>query len=533
MSNNLPAETDVLIVGMGPVGATLACFLGRYGVRTLVIDREADIYTAPRAIALDNEALRVLQNVGLSDEAFERVHIPVVRMQSPYVGFFAQMNMAKTIDCHPALVTFFQPDLERALRDQLSAYEHVCAASCVELTGLTQDASGVRAQLRLPDGSAHAVASKFLIGADGANSAVRAAIGQEFVGQSYDEDWLIVDARNVPDNIDHVEFICNPRRPVPHMVAPGGRTRWEFMLRSDENASEMERDEVIRKLLAPWGDSEKFIIERKAVYRFQARSCARYSQGNVFVAGDAAHVTPPFAGQGLVSGLRDAANLSWKLAYALKGLGDHRILQSYDVERRPHAIKMIDLARGMGQLIMPRNALKAIALQGSFKILRLIPGIRQFLDDFRPKPKNAFEAGLFVRGKGKIRRGSMMPQLYLRDAGNRLHRSDTVLGDGFCLIALGKPPQLERTTAERWQALGGRVMSWHRIQTPMGRDQFLIEPEDGAALSVPEGWCVLVRPDRVVCHDGPLGDADRLVNDVLALMKAPVPVQQQEEGFAA
>ena len=350
-----PEDVDVLIVGYGPVGAAIAGLLGRYGARTLVVDRLPDIFLLPRAIALDNEALRILQMVGLAEDAFAKVVIPHVRMHCPHVGEFGRINTAGTIDGHPKLVTFYQPELERALRAHAERQPGVTARTGVEMVRFSEDRDGVRVVLRTSAGVEAVVRTRYLVGADGASSNVRTAIDLDFEGETYSEDWLIVDALGVPDNIDHVEFLCNPDRPTPHMVAPGGRTRWEFMLKPGETPEEMEKDSTIASLLMPWAKADEIRIERKAVYRFHARVCKRFSKGRVFLAGDAAHVTPPFAGQGLVAGLRDAANLAWKLAWVVRGRASEAILDTYDQERRPHAAKMIRLAKFMGQLVMPRE----------------------------------------------------------------------------------------------------------------------------------------------------------------------------------
>ncbi|MDF5954741.1 FAD-dependent monooxygenase [Pseudomonas aeruginosa] len=230
------------------------------------------------------------------------------------------------------------------------------------------------ARLRSELGQSHSVRARYLIGADGASSKVRGLIGQEFEGHSYAEDWLIVDAcGRERQAIDHVEFICDHRRPTPHMPAPGGRERWEFMLQPGETREQMEDAERIGQLLERWIEPSQLNIERKAVYRFHARCCERFQNGRVFLIGDAAHITPPFVGQGLVAGLRDAANLAWKLAWVLQGRAAPAILDSYDGERRPHAREMIDLAKFMGRLIMPRNAWLALFGHGLMRALSLIP----------------------------------------------------------------------------------------------------------------------------------------------------------------
>jgi 3-(3-hydroxy-phenyl)propionate hydroxylase len=522
-----PREVDVLVVGYGPVGAAMACLLGRYGSRTLVIDKAADILVAPRAIALDNEALRILQLAGLADDAFARVAIPYVRMLCPHVGEFAKIDTSGEIDGHPKLVTFYQPDLERALRNQAATYESVTAATGVELLCFVDEGGAVRATVRTADGEEHTVIAKFLVGADGANSTVRAAIGQSFVGNTYAEDWLIVDAVGVAGDFDHVEFLCDPKRPTPHMIAPGGRMRWEFMLQPGESREEMEKDDTIRRLLAPWADAREIEIERKAVYRFHARSCERYHCGRVFLVGDAAHVTPPFVGQGLVSGLRDAANLAWKLAWVVEARAHPSILDSYDQERRPHATKMIALAKLMGQLVMPRSAASAVLIHGAMKLARRVPGLHAYTEELGAKPQPRFDRGLFVRSRrgSRSRRGGVIPQFRVRTPEGHVRPSDDVFGPAFALIGFGADgadalARLDATTRRRWTELGGIVVG---IVPPERRERrengVCVTLDDaGSPELVRRSWCAVVRPDRTVLHDGPAPQLESVVRESLGIL---------------
>ncbi|MCX7071320.1 MAG: bifunctional 3-(3-hydroxy-phenyl)propionate/3-hydroxycinnamic acid hydroxylase [Gammaproteobacteria bacterium] len=522
MSFPIPSRVDVLIVGYGPVGAALGCLLGRYGVTTLIVDKADDILMAPRAIALDNEALRILQMAGLAHDAFDKVAIPNVRMHSPYVGEFARINTTGSIDGHPKLVTFYQPDLERALRRQIATHGCVTARGGIEMTHFVDTGDGVQASLIGHDGQRMTVETRYLIGADGAGSAVRKAIGQAFSGQTYSEDWLIVDARMPPGTFDHVEFLCNPDRPTPHMVAPGGRIRWEFMLKPGETREQMESDATIQRLLAPWATTGELSIERKAVYRFHARSCARYSKGRVFLIGDAAHITPPFVGQGLVSGLRDAANLGWKLAWVLRGQASAKILDSYDRERRPHAAKMIRLAKFMGRMVMPSNAAVAIAIHGFMRLLRLIPGLRAFFEELGVKPQNRYPDGLFVKGRGRLPRGGMLPQGLVRDPGGACRPSDDALGPNLTLLGFGLDPDrhLDSATRADWQARGGRIAQISMSGEALYRGDNAFDELANTLLpgAAPYGWCAVIRPDRQIIHDGPIGDAARLVRESIAVL---------------
>ena len=524
MTQPIPETVDVLIVGYGPVGAAVTALLGRYGVRTLVVDKAADILIAPRAIALDNEALRILQMVGLEEDAFEKVAIPHVRMHCPHVGEFARVNTSGSVDGHPKLVTFYQPELEGALRKQAHSHASVSSLSSTEMLDFVEGGDSVRVTLKLADGSERVVRTRYLVGADGAGSNVRKAIGQDFGGKTYAEDWLIVDAQNVPGTFDHVEFICDPRRPTPHMIAPGGRIRWEFMLQPGETREEMEQDATIASLLAPWAKSGELKIERKAVYRFHARSCARYSKGRVFLVGDAAHITPPFVGQGLVAGLRDAANLAWKLAWVVKGLASPAILDSYDQERRPHATKMIALAKLMGGLVMPRSRFTAILIHGTMALLRRIPPLRRFLEELGVKPKNEFGQGLFARGHARLRRGGPLPQAWVRRADGEIVLSDEALGSGLALVGFGVSPDADLSVETRasWSRHGGSTVQVCQRGESVHRGPQAFEDVDNQLVpgSAPYGWCAVVRPDRTVLHDGPIAHVDRIVRESLALLGA-------------
>ena len=525
----LPPEVDVLVVGYGPAGAVIANLLGLYGVRALVVDKSREVFMAPRAIALDNEALRVLQLAGLEESDFAKIAIPYVRMLSPYLGEFARINTLGEIDGHPKLVTFYQPELEEALRRRASRFAGIRTALGVALTGVVESADGVTATLDVGGGRTCSVRARYLIGADGASSLVRQLIGQQFEGQTYAEDWLIVDARGVSHPIDHVEFICNHRRPTPHMTAPYNRERWEFMLLPGETRAEMESDVRVGQLLAPWGKPADMTVERKAVYRFHARTARAFRKGRIFLAGDAAHVTPPFVGQGLVAGLRDVANLSWKIAWVLQERASPRILETYDEERRPHAKAMIDLARLMGRMVMPRNAAVAFLTHGLVSLVRLAPPLRRYIEELEIKPRNVFARGLFVRGRShsKLVRGGPFPQGWVRYPDGRVYLSDDALGSALTLIGFGRDAgaMLDAATLRDFVACGGKVVqiAQRGQNAPPGREVWC-EDLEGVFLpgAVPFGWAAVVRPDRTILHDGPVTEAGRLVRESLDLLGDPI-----------
>lgn len=518
--------TDVLIVGLGPVGAALAHLLGTYGVNVVAIDQTTEIFPKPRAIALDHEALRILQMVGVKEGEISTIGIPQVQYHSPMFGRFARVNSAVVVDGHPSLVTFYQPELEAVLRSKLAQSPTVLTRLGVRLDSFTDNDSQVVANLVDMEGRRTTVRARFMVGADGANSIVRRALGLEFPGASFQQDWLIVDARRVPNPVDHCEFICDPRRPTPHMPAPGDRQRWEFMLMPGETRELMETPENVYKLLAPWCDGSRIDIERTAVYRFHARQARAFSKGNCFLVGDAAHITPPFAGQGLVAGLRDVANLAWKLAAVVQHHAHPVVLASYDEERRPHARKIINLARFLGSVVMPRNRMMAFLMHGALRLAQLLPGGRALFEDMKIKPPNIFDRGLFVREwKDRLQAGASFPQAWVRPPSGTPMLSDDALGAGWSLVGFGVDPMPHVPPAllAKWLRMKGRVWQWkHRAQAqhlaPADRQ---LEALDNTHFDkVPFGWVALVRPDRCVFAEGPLEDVAVLIQNALSRMLA-------------
>lgn len=520
---SIPDTVDVVIIGYGPVGAALATYLGKLDVRALVIDKASEILQMPRAIALDNEALRVLQQIGLEEDGFEKIIIPKVKMKCPYVGEFAEINTSGQFDQLPKLVTFYQPDLEKALREKVAKYPHIHVSLCTEFMSYQESQDGLHVTLRDLSGAIHTVYCKYLVAADGASSKIRDMIGQSFTGQSYIEDWLIVDAnQRMGKAIDHVEFICDPKRPTPHMPAPGGRERWEFMLQAGENRAEMENSEKIKQLLKPWVDSEEINIERQAVYRFHARCCEQFSKGRIFLVGDAAHITPPFVGQGLVAGLRDIANLGWKLSYVIKNQTSQNILQSYDQERRPHAKKMINLAKLMGHMVMPQNKLSAIAVHGVMKSLCSLPKVGSFFTDLKVKPQNKFTNGLFHKQYKKqiFGTGGQLDQIVLTGHQGNHILSDIQFADHFVVLGFGVDPHLYmgQKIQQQWQELGGKIFAVTAPYISVFGEHWLTDIEMRWMSRLDQPWIVIIRPDRIIMHEGEVKNLQKMLKSSLKLI---------------
>jgi len=348
-------ETDVIIVGAGPVGATLSLLLAKEGVTVVLADRAAEIYPLPRAAHIDHEIVRVFQSVGAADA------VMAASKATTYYDFLTASGelLMRFGSAHrqspsgwPASNMIHQPSVEAALRDMIAKASLVQLKSEWNLASYETDANGVVARFETPLGE-RIVCGRFLVGCDGARSTVRDQTGIELEDLDFDEPWLVIDTlvqdpKRLPDrNLQ----ICDPRRPTTCVQMGAGRHRWEFMLKPDETPEDSLEDAFIAELLKPWKVDGAVTLERKAVYRFHALIAKQWRKGQVFLAGDAAHQTPPFAGQGLCAGVRDAANLAWKLGAVLRGEASDPLLDTYQVERSPHVRAAIDLALMMGRTV--------------------------------------------------------------------------------------------------------------------------------------------------------------------------------------
>jgi 3-(3-hydroxy-phenyl)propionate hydroxylase len=252
-------------------------------------------------------------------------------------------------------VSFFdQPELEALLRELVAQQDGIDVRLGCEVVGLEQDESGVT--LRCASDGAHArstLRASFVLGCDGASSTVRSAVGIDWQSLGYDQDWLVIDVVQGPGaDLPLITMqVCDPERLTTYVCVKDPNRRWEFQLREGETREEMLRPDKIEELLRPWVSTEHYEIRRKAVYQFHAATADRWQVGRVFLAGDAAHQTPPFLGQGLNAGFRDAVNLGWKIPLVHDGVCDERLLESYAAERDAHARDLVEWAVAVGQLM--------------------------------------------------------------------------------------------------------------------------------------------------------------------------------------
>ncbi|QIO33380.1 bifunctional 3-(3-hydroxy-phenyl)propionate/3-hydroxycinnamic acid hydroxylase [Bradyrhizobium sp. 1(2017)] len=355
---SVPEEFDVVIVGRGPVGATLANLLGLCGVRTLVLEREARTYHLPRAVHFDDECMRVFQTVGLADAILPQIIL------SPGM-LFLDANGRMLLDwSRPQTLTpmgwnlsyrFHQPDLEDVLIGGLPRWPHVTLRSRCDVFALDQDETGVRVRYEdLSNGTLTEVRAGYVIGCDGARSLVRRFIGSGMDDLGFHERWLVIDVMLKRDRDDLGDYSlqhCDPRRPATYVRGTGMRRRWEITVLPDEDSQEVAQPAKVWELLSRWITPDDAEIERAAVYTFHSVIAQQWRNGRLLLAGDSAHQTPPFLGQGMCAGIRDAANLAWKLGAIVRDGAAPDLLDTYQSERLPHVREFIELAIRLGGVI--------------------------------------------------------------------------------------------------------------------------------------------------------------------------------------
>ena len=472
-------DYDVLICGLGPVGQLLALLLGDHGVRTLAFDREPEPYDLPRAAVIDDEVLRIFQAVGLDAAVLADAQVvPGASILTaggrPVEIFRSRVGRLG----HPPLVSINQPAIERTMLAALAERSTVDIRRGLTLESLDRRASGVDVSVRPTGGGrSERISGRFLVGCDGAGSAVRARLQVGFDGHTAPQRWVVVDAlvdrplRRVPQP----QFVGRATRPMVTLPMSPGRHRWEWMLHPGEDAAPHLDPAAVRRAVGEWLDGEHAEIERAVVYTFHTRMATAWRRGRVLLAGDAAHLMPPFAGQGFSSGARDAGNLAWKLAAVLDGAPE-RLLDTYEQERRPHVAGMQRLARLVGGLVQCTTRGR---VGGRVRFLKAIDGTpvqRMLADNLKPLP--TYGAGAFAERPERLpwRRtvGSLFPQT---------RRLDDRLGSGWAAVAV------DGAAAETLREHGLRV----------------VDPGPDEAWLRRHGltWALL-RPDRFVfaCGDG-------------------------------
>ena len=502
----------VVIVGAGPTGVTAATLLAQYGIATTVLDRWDGVYPQPRAVHLDDEVYRILARLGIGEQ-FAAISRPALglRLIDPKLRVLAEFHRDpdQRRNGYPSANMFDQPVLEKLLRDNLARYPHVTLRGNTEVTDISDlgvsDRGPGRTRVTFTDrvdGTEQTIDADYLLGCDGANSLVRTRMGAAMEDLRFEQRWLVIDVYSTAEleQWDGVHQLCDSRRAGTFMRIGHNRYRWEFRLLDGEKAEDFATMTTLGPLIAPWTervDENRLEIIRVAEYTFRAMIADRWRRGDTFLLGDAAHLTPPFVGQGLCAGLRDAMNLSWKLAGVVNGTLETGVLATYEQERKPHARSMIDLALTVGRA-MTSGGRAGDMLRGIVvPRIHLLPGLRKkVLDSETP----ALSRGTLVQGNGPLT-GTLCPNATTED-GRRL---DDVLGNGFAVVTT------DDVSLDDVAAIGQRGAVVYR--TAPGS-------ELGRWLQHGRATAAVLRPDRTVMRAG--RDASQVCT-ALPIVSAPLP----------
>jgi 3-(3-hydroxy-phenyl)propionate hydroxylase len=501
MSEDLSALHDVAIVGYGPVGATFANLLSGYGLKIAVVEQAADIYDKPRAITIDHEVLRVFQACGLAG-TMEKGIAP--HPGTHYLG--VDREIIKIFDPMPPpyplgwvpTATMVQPDVERALREKLAGYAGAEVFLSARATGFAQNENGVALTVQ-HEGTTRVLPARYLVACDGANSFVRKQLGIRLDDLAFDEWWMVVDAfaGDLTKRPDKCFQYCWPSRPGTFLPGPGKLRRWEIKLLPGETPDDFVSNEQIVKVLRGFTDTSDLTLWRSAVYRFHALLAQSWRKDRIFLMGDAVHQTPPFLGQGLSAGVRDAVNLAWKLALVLSGKAGDALLDTYETERKPHVGAVVATAKEFGKIIGELDVAKAKARDERLRAELRAGTAETIRQKFIPDLTSGLIAG------GAQLAGSLFVQPTVRGADGKAVRLDDVLKPGFAVVT-ASAEALSGLSAEARELLDN--LGAERVVISQGAaaapDDILVLSEQGTLFA---DWlgahavsAVIVRPDRYV-----------------------------------
>lgn len=484
LSSSSPEHFDVAIVGCGPVGALGALLLGRAGLSVLVLERETSLNPLPRAVHIDHEMMRLFQSAGVIDDL-----VPDMRATDGHLHVGADGGVIRYMGTYGRPKPFgwandyffYQPELEAHLRGAMGRLP----AIRLELGAVFETARQEEGRVCLAyrqGGTAHDAEVRWLIGCDGARSEVRKALGVVLDDLAFEEPWLVVDAEvdgpvsfpaiaDVPAEADLQSLsvmMCDPRRPATIVPGRGNHRRWEFMLLPGEDDAAMMDPARVGALVSAWMKDVPHRIVRAATYRFHGLVAEEWKVGNIFLAGDAAHQTPPFFGQGMCHGLRDVANLAWKMAAVAKDGADPTLLDTYQIERDGHVRAVIGAAVEAGRYICMLDPEEAGRRDAQLRA-RAASGITETAADLIP----AIGAGVIFAGSPGAGQRFIQPQV-----GNR--KLDDLTGGGWRLFVRDSAEE-ERASVTVCDATqiadGGALLRW---------------------LEEKEADAVLVRPDHYV-----------------------------------
>ena len=508
---------DVLVVGAGPVGMTAAALLAARGLDVVLVERRPGPSDEPKAISLDDESLRTYQQAGIEDRVMSVI---VPGTGTTYYGadgevlFHGRAAVPHRLG-YPFKNPFAQPDLEEVLHAALREDPRVRMLFDTSVTGLDAGADevDVAVSTAVPGAAGgtqeHLVSARYVLGCDGGRSTVRSLTGITMTGRGYDDVWVVVDTLGDTRTERYGMHHGDPDR--PHVVVPGlhGRCRYEFLVSPDECTAGVEPPfDLVESLVAPYRSLAPEQVERAVAYRFNALNALDWRRGRVFLLGDAAHMMPPFAGQGLNSGIRDAANLAWKLATAITEGGSEELLDSYQLERRPHAAEVIASSEKLGRIVMTRSRRLALFRDAAVRRALTTASGRAFFEEMRYRPRAVLDQGLVVDPGAHPMVGTQIGQpLVFCPQVHRQVLLDRVLGDGWALVGAGVPAAAwEPAVQERASmppALRPALVDVPLDETVRDCGDAITTAIDldtrlSAELAPARGRFVLLRPDRFV-----------------------------------
>ncbi|AWF34608.1 3-(3-hydroxy-phenyl)propionate/3-hydroxycinnamic acid hydroxylase [Klebsiella oxytoca] len=453
-------SAQVAIAGAGPVGLTIANYLGQMGVSVVLIEKLESLIDYPRAIGIDDEALRAMQAVGLVDNVLPHTtpwH--AMRFLTPKGRCFADIQPMTDEFGWSRRNAFIQPQVDAVLYDGLSRFPHVRCLFSREVEAFSQNSDGVTLNVKGSGGERETVRADWLVACDGGASFIRRTLNIPFEGKTAPNQWIVIDIANDPLATPHVYLCCDPVRPYVSAALPHGVRRFEFMVMPGETEAQLSEPHKMRQLLSKvLPDPDNVELIRQRVYTHNARIAERFRVDRVLLAGDAAHIMPVWQGQGYNSGMRDAFNLAWKLALVVNGKAGEALLDSYQQERRDHAKAMIDLSVTAGNVLAPPKRWHGAVRDGISWLLNYLPPVKRYFLEMRFKPMPQYRDGaLLAEGEGKTSPvGKMFIQPKVTLETGQVTLLDEVIGARFAIIAWGCNPWWGLTDEQiaRWRAVG-------------------------------------------------------------------------------
>ena len=453
-------SAQVAIAGAGPVGLTIANDLGQMGVSVVLIEKLESLIDYPRAIGIDDEALRAMQAVGLVDNVLPHTtpwH--AMRFLTPKGRCFADIQPMTDEFGWSRRNAFIQPQVDAVLYDGLSRFPHVRCLFSREVEAFSQNSDGVTLNVKGSGGERETVRADWLVACDGGASFIRRTLNIPFEGKTAPNQWIVIDIANDPLATPHVYLCCDPVRPYVSAALPHGVRRFEFMVMPGETEAQLSEPHKMRQLLSKvLPDPDNVELIRQRVYTHNARIAERFRVDRVLLAGDAAHIMPVWQGQGYNSGMRDAFNLAWKLALVVNGKAGEALLDSYQQERRDHAKAMIDLSVTAGNVLAPPKRWHGAVRDGISWLLNYLPPVKRYFLEMRFKPMPQYRDGaLLAEGEGKTSPvGKMFIQPKVTLETGQVTLLDEVIGARFAIIAWGCNPRWGLTDEQiaRWRAVG-------------------------------------------------------------------------------